>query len=124
MSTFFFVGEGGYQLQVEQRWRPHFEVSLILAIILAMTSLKKPKAAADDLEAEAEKAFQRAAAQQIQNGDDFDSEFEGAFQNPSALKSNSSVTKVSAGNPEITNGPTQLPVKTEGLPSSLPSSQG
>lgn len=93
-----------------------------------MTSLKNPKSTADDLEAEAEKAFQRAAAQQNQNGDDFDSEFEGAFQNPSpnevATKSGSSIGKVSTRNPEVSNGPSQLPVKTEGLPSSLPSSQG
>lgn len=93
-----------------------------------MTSLKNPKATADDLEAEAEKAFQRAAARQNQNEDDFDSEFEGAFQNsPSnemGAKSGSSCTRVSTGNPAISNGPSQLPVKTEGLPSSLPSSQG
>lgn len=93
-----------------------------------MTSRKNPKTTADDLEAEAEKAFQRAAAQQNQNGDDFDSEFEGAFQNSPqnemTAKSGSSLTKVSTDNPVISNGPSQLPVKTEGLPSSLPSSQG
>ncbi len=93
-----------------------------------MTNRKNPKTTADDLEAEAEKAFQRAAAQQNQNGDDFDSEFEGAFQNSPqnemTAKSGSSLTRVSTGNPAILNGPSQLPVKTEGLPSSLPSSQG
>lgn len=94
-----------------------------------MTSVKHAKATADDLEAEAEKAFQRAAVQQNQNGDDFDSEFEGAFQtqtsNEVAAKSASSVyTRASTGNQELSNGPSQLPVKTEGLPSSLPSSQG
>lgn len=94
-----------------------------------MTSQKNPKSTADDLEAEAEKAFQLAAAQQIQTEDDFDSEFEGAFQNPStpnevATKSDSSISRVSTRNPDVSNGPTQLPVKTEGLPSSLPSSQG
>jgi len=94
-----------------------------------MTSRKNPKSTADDLEAEAEKAFQLAAAQQIQTEDDFDSEFEGAFQNPStpngvATKSDSSISRVSTRHPDVSNGPTQLPVKTEGLPSSLPSSQG
>ncbi|KAJ7384392.1 ELMO domain-containing protein 3 [Desmophyllum pertusum] len=89
-----------------------------------MTSLKKPKAAADDLEAEAEKAFQRAAAQQIQNGDDFDSEFEGAFQNPSALKSNSSVTKVSAGNPEITTALLSFQLKQKDCRAVFPQAKG
>ena len=93
-----------------------------------MTSLKNSKPTADDLEVEAEKAFQRAAAQQNQNEDDFDSEFEGAFYNPSpnevATKSGSAVGRVATRTPDLSNGPTQLPVKTEGLPSSLPSSQG
>lgn len=93
-----------------------------------MTSQKNPKSTADDLETEAEKAFQLAAAQQIQTEDDFDSEFEGAFQNPSpnevATKSDSAISRVSSRHPDVSNGPTQLPVKTEGLPSSLPSSQG
>ena len=90
-----------------------------------MTSLKNPKSTADDLEAEAEKAFQRAAAQQNQNGDDFDFEFEGVFQNasPNELVATKS-GRVSTRNPEVSNGPSQLLVKTEGLPSSLPSSQG
>lgn len=91
-----------------------------------MTSLKNPKPTADDLEVEAEKAFQRAAAQQNQNEDDFDSEFEGAFHNTTpnevATKSGSAIDRVRT--PDLSNGPTQLPVKTEGLPSSLPSSQG
>ena len=93
-----------------------------------MTSLKNPKPTADDLEVEAEKAFQRAAAQQNQNEDDFDSEFEGAFHNPSlnaiATKPSSAIGRVATCNPDLLNGPSQLPVKTEGLPSSLPSSQG
>ena len=93
-----------------------------------MTSLKNPKPTADDLEVEAEKAFKRAAAQQNQNEDDFDSEFEGAFLNPSlnevATESGSAIGKVSTRRPDVSNGPPQLPVKTEGLPSSLPSSQG
>ena len=93
-----------------------------------MTSVKNPKQTADDLEVEAEKAFQRAAAQQNQNENDFDSEFEGAFHNPSpnevATKSGSAIDRVSTRTPDLSNRPTQLPVKTEGLPSSLPSSQG
>ena len=95
---------------------------------LTMANLKNRKAAPDDLEAEAEKAFQRAAAQQNRNEDDeFDLEFESAFQNlpPSKAdaKSDSSI-KESAVSQEVSNGPSQLPIKTEGLPSSLPSSQG
>jgi len=103
-------------------------ISSILTLVFAMTSLKNPKSTADDLEAEAEKAFQRAAAQQNRNEDDFDSEFEGAFQNSSSnevtTKSDSTIGGVSTHHPDVSNGPTQLPVKTEGLPSSLPSSQG
>ena len=94
-------------------------------------SVTKPKATADDLEAEAEKAFQRASAQQNQKEDDFDFEFESAFQSPPSFtnlqptaKSGSSVTKDATGSPDLSNGVSQLPVKTEGLPSSLPSSQG
>lgn len=93
-------------------------------------SVTKSKAAADDLELEAEKAFQRASAQQNQTGDDFDFEFESAFQSrPSSTNvptksSINSVTKDASGNPDPSNGPPQLLVKTEGLPSSLPSSQG
>lgn len=93
-------------------------------------SVTKSKAAADDLELEAEKAFQRASAQQNQTGDDFDFEFESAFQsrpsstNVQTKSSINSVTKDASGNPDPSNGPPQLLVKTEGLPSSLPSSQG
>lgn len=97
-----------------------------------MTSATKPNATADDLEVEAEQAFQRASTQQIQNGDDFDFEFESAFQNydhPSftslpTTKSGASLTKDATGSPDNFNGQSRFPVKTEGLPSSLPSSQG
>lgn len=94
-------------------------------------SVTKPKADVDDLEAEAERAFQRASAQQKPKGDDFDFEFEGAFQSPpsfpeisTTVKSESSVSKSSSQGQSASNGPFKLPVKTEGLPSSLPSSQG
>lgn len=95
---------------------------------LAMTSLRNQNTTTDDLETEAEKAFQRAAAQQNGTEDDeFDLEFEGAFQNPPPhkvdVKSDGS-SKVSTDNQQASNGPSHLPVKTEGLPSSLPSSQG
>ena len=96
-----------------------------------MTSISKAKATADDLKVEAEQAFQRVSVQQKQNGDDFDFEFESAFQSdPSSLtsqeatKSTSFVTKDAAGRPDISNGPSQFSVETEGLPSSVPSSQG
>lgn len=101
---------------------------LILAVF-AM-SVTKPKTTADDLEAEAEKAFQCASAQQNRKEDDFDFEFESSFQSPPSftnlptINSSSSVTKDATGSPDLSNGPSQLPVKTEGLPSSLPSSQG
>lgn len=92
-------------------------------------SVTKSKADVDDLEVEAERAFQLASVQQKQKEDDFDFEFEGAFQsstsfpeNSMTIKSESSVSKpLSEG---ASNGPFKLPVKTEGLPSSLPSSQG
>lgn len=116
---------------IEQKWLPRCELSVIssiLTLVFSMTTLKNPKSTADDLEAEAERAFQRAANQQNRNEDDFDSEFEGAFQNPSpnevATKTDSAIGRVSTRHPDVSNGPTQLPVKTEGLPSSLPSSQG
>ena len=101
---------------------------LILAVFVM--SVTKPKTTADDLEAEAEKAFQRASAQQKQKQDDFDFEFESSFQSPPSFtnlpttNAGSSVTKDAMGSPDLSNGPSQLPVKTEGLPSSLPSSQG
>ncbi|PFX29036.1 ELMO domain-containing protein 3-like [Stylophora pistillata] len=93
-----------------------------------MASLKNRKATPDDLEAEAEKAFQRAAAQQNRTEDDeFDLEFESVFQNfpPNRADAKSDgAIKESTVKQEVSNGPSQLPVKTEGLPSSLPSSQG
>lgn len=94
-------------------------------------SVTKPKADVDDLEVEAEKAFQRASVQPKQKEDDFDFEFEGAFQSPTSfpensmtIKSGNSVSKPSSEGQRASNGPFKLPVKTEGLPSSLPSSQG
>jgi len=94
-------------------------------------SVTKPKADVDDLEVEAEKAFQRASVQQKRKEDDFDFEFEGAFQSPTSfpensmtIKSGNSVSKPSSEGQSASNGPFKLPVKTEGLPSSLPSSQG
>ena len=93
-----------------------------------MASPKNRKATPDDLEAEAEKAFQRAAAQQNRTEDDeFDLEFESVFQNfpPNRADAKSDgAIKESTVKQEVSNGPSQLPVKTEGLPSSLPSSQG
>lgn len=94
-------------------------------------SVTKPKADVDDLEVEAEKAFQRASVQQTQKEDDFDFEFEGAFQSPTSfpensmtIKSGNCVSKPLSEGQSASNGPFKLPVKTEGLPSSLPSSQG
>lgn len=94
-------------------------------------SVTKSKADVDDLEAEAERAFQLASVQQKQKEDDFDFEFEGAFQsstsfpeNSMTIKSESSVSKPLSEGQSASNGPFKLPVKTEGLPSSLPSSQG
>lgn len=94
-------------------------------------SVTKPKVDVDDLEVEAEKAFQRASVQQTQNEDDFDFEFEGAFQSPTSfpensmtIKSGNCVSKPLSEGQSASNGPFKLPVKTEGLPSSLPSSQG
>lgn len=94
-------------------------------------SVTKSKADVDDLEVEAERAFQRASVQQKQKEDDFDFEFEGAFQsstsfpeNSMTIKSESSVSKHLSEGQSASNGPFKLPVKTEGLPSSLPSSQG
>lgn len=95
-----------------------------------MAGVTKRKEAAQDLEVEAEKAFERATAPQNHKGDDFDFEFESAFRSPPSFsnlpttKSDSSVTKDTTGSADISNGLPQLPVKTEGLPSSLPSSQG
>ena len=90
-------------------------------------SVTKPKVDVDDLEVEAEKAFQRASVQQTQKEDDFDFEFEGAFQSPTSFPENSMTIK--SGNcvsKPLSEGQSafKLPVKTEGLPSSLPSSQG
>lgn len=94
-------------------------------------SVTKPKVDVDDLEVEAEKAFQRASVQQTQNEDDFDFEFEGAFQSPTSfsensmtIKSGNCVSKPLIEGQSASNAPFKLPVKTEGLPSSLPSSQG
>ena len=122
MSVTFFPYKDGDQIL-----RYPFDIGDLI-----MTSVSTAKATADELEVEAEQAFQRASVQQKQNGDDFDFEFESAFQSdPSSLtrqdatKSSSFVTKDAAGRrPNISNGPSQISVKTEGLPSSLPSSQG
>ena len=91
----------------------------------------KSKPAVDDLEAEAEKAFELASAQQKQNEDDFDFEFESAFQSSSSsfpaeatTKSGGSVFMITSDAQSTSNGPRTLPVKTEAIPSSLPSSQG
>ena len=97
-------------------------------------SVTKSKHAVDDLEAEAEKAFELASAQQKQNEDDFDFEFESAFQSSSSsftsfpaeatTKSAGSVFMITSDAQSTSNGPRTLPVKTEAMPSSLPSSQG
>lgn len=91
----------------------------------------KSKPAVDDLEAEAEKAFELASAQQKQNEDDFDFEFESAFQSSSSsfpaeatTKSGGSVFMITSDAQSTSNGPRTLPVKTEAMPSNLPSSQG
>lgn len=92
-----------------------------------MTSVSKPKATADDFEEEAERAFQRASAQQNHKGDEFDFEFESAFQSTTqSFETRHLPTTLndSRDNSDSCHRPPQLPVKTEGLPSSLPSSQG
>ncbi|CAH3156666.1 unnamed protein product [Porites lobata] len=92
-----------------------------------MTSVSKPKATADDFEEEAERAFQRASAQQNHKGDEFDFEFESAFQSTTPsfeTKHLPTTLNYSRDNSDSSHRPSQLPVKTEGLPSSLPSSQG
>lgn len=92
-----------------------------------MTSVSKPKATADDFEEEAERAFQRASVQQNHKGDDFDFEFESSFQSTTpSFETKHLPTKLNDArdNSDSSYRPSQLPVKTEGLPSSLPSSQG
>ena len=92
-----------------------------------MTSVSKPKATADDFEEEAERAFQRASARQNHKGDEFDFEFESAFQSTTPsfeTKHLPTTLNDSHDNSDSSHRPSQLPVKTEGLPSSLPSSQG
>ena len=88
---------------------------------------------AEDFEQEAENAFQRAFTKQHQSDGDFDSEFDISFHDVLGKAEKDScdskeINKAAHITGSIVvnrNGSSQLPpVKTEGLPSSLPSSQG